>query len=192
MSHLLVEFPITFFLPTFTSDETTDGATGKNTLHARSPLLGENPTSVSLPFSLHHGLTSFSPIGSHREPLLICKVVANQSGVLFLSNGFLANLLNYSTVLDKTKNPTIPFHNFPHSRSANGAARMIGKGQGIVTNLPTLVSTCRRYRSTKVAGPVRPRSRNLLRSIMARCSEYNGYRKITKSSNIERGCCLDG
>ncbi|KAG8253362.1 hypothetical protein J6590_035355 [Homalodisca vitripennis] len=26
----------------------------------------------------------------------------------------------------------------------------------------------------------------------AQCSGYNGYRKITRSSNVERGCCLDG
>ncbi|KAG8314297.1 hypothetical protein J6590_096038 [Homalodisca vitripennis] len=26
---------------------------------------------------------------------------------------------------------------------------------------------------------------------MAQCSGYNGYRKITASSNVERGCCLD-
>ncbi|KAG8299362.1 hypothetical protein J6590_102941 [Homalodisca vitripennis] len=27
---------------------------------------------------------------------------------------------------------------------------------------------------------------------MAQCSGYNGYRKITRSNNGERGCCLDG
>ncbi|KAG8262464.1 hypothetical protein J6590_052109 [Homalodisca vitripennis] len=26
---------------------------------------------------------------------------------------------------------------------------------------------------------------------MAQCSGYNGYRKIARSSNVERGCCLD-
>ncbi|KAG8286315.1 hypothetical protein J6590_062818 [Homalodisca vitripennis] len=29
-------------------------------------------------------------------------------------------------------------------------------------------------------------------SPMAQCSEYNSYRAITGSSNVERGCCLDG
>ncbi|KAG8335134.1 hypothetical protein J6590_076079 [Homalodisca vitripennis] len=27
---------------------------------------------------------------------------------------------------------------------------------------------------------------------LAECNGYNGCRKITRSSNVERGCCLDG
>ncbi|KAG8337326.1 hypothetical protein J6590_026291 [Homalodisca vitripennis] len=36
------------------------------------------------------------------------------------------------------------------------------------------------------------RVRRRPRRPMAQCSGHNVYRKITRSSNVERGCCLDG